>query len=197
MVAHRYFLDHGYAGTTMSGIAAALGGSKGTLWNHFPSKQDLFAAVLDRATIAYRAELSQILDPCGELAPTLRRACVSLIQKVTSPDAIALQRLIIAEGSRFPEVQQIFFELAPKHTRALLSRFLDGAMDRGEVRRVDAQDAARALIALTQAGAHQQLLMGHIAKPTEAQMAADVDFAIDLFLRAYTPAPPTPAGQSA
>ena len=62
-VAQRYFLDHGYAGTTMSRIAAALGGSKGTLWSHFPSKDALFAAVLDRVARAYRARLSQILDP--------------------------------------------------------------------------------------------------------------------------------------
>ncbi|WP_156106301.1 TetR/AcrR family transcriptional regulator, partial [Sphingobium sp. ba1] len=70
-VAKAYFLEHGYAGTTMSGIAAALGGSKGTLWNHFPSKEDLFSAVLDRVATAYRAQLSQILDPCGVLEPTL------------------------------------------------------------------------------------------------------------------------------
>ena len=189
-VAHRYFLEHGYAGTTMSGIAATLGGSKGTLWNHFPSKEDLFAAVLDQATQAYRAQLSQILDPCGELAPTLRRACRSLADKVTSPDAIALQRLIIAEGSRFPEMRQIFFDLAPKHTRTLLAGFLEGAMDRGQLRRADALDAARALIALTQAGTHQQLLMRHIATPSQEQIAADADFAVDLFLRAYAPEPP-------
>ena len=74
-VAQRYFLDHGYAGTTMSGIAATLGGSKGTLWNHFPSKEALFAAVLDRVAQAYRARLSQILDAEGDLEAVLLRAC--------------------------------------------------------------------------------------------------------------------------
>ncbi|BAK66538.1 putative TetR family transcriptional regulator [Sphingobium sp. SYK-6] len=65
-VAQAYFLAHGYAGTTMSGIAAEVGGSKGTLWNHFPSKEELFTAVLLRATRAHRDHLAQILDPCGE-----------------------------------------------------------------------------------------------------------------------------------
>src|SRR6185369_13165720 len=35
-MAREHFFDHGYDGTSMSAIATALGGSKGTLWNYFP-----------------------------------------------------------------------------------------------------------------------------------------------------------------
>lgn len=187
-VAQGYFLEHGYAGTTMSGIAAALGGSKGTLWNHFPSKDQLFAAVLDRVAGAYRARLSQILDPDADLAVTLHSACISLINKVTSPEAIALHRLIISEGGRFPELCKIFFELAPRNTRSVMAQFLEGAMTRGQLRAADATDAARALMALCMAGTHQQLLMGQIAAPDPAGVEQDAAFAVDVFLRAYTPA---------
>jgi TetR/AcrR family transcriptional repressor of mexJK operon len=198
MVAQRYFLEHGYAGTTMSGIAAALGGSKGTLWNHFPSKEDLFSAVLDRATRSFQAELSQILNPCGELTATLLRACISLIEKLTSPDAIALHRLIIAEGARFPEMRQIFFDLAPLRVRYVFGTFLQGAMARGQLRVADPFDAARALIALVMSGGHQQLLMGQLDHASATQTTADADFAVTTFLRAYAPdGPPMPAGQSA
>ncbi|WP_298396266.1 TetR/AcrR family transcriptional regulator [Sphingobium sp.] len=186
-VAQRYFLEHGYAGTTMSGIAATLGGSKGTLWNYYPSKEQLFAAVLDRVAAAYRAQLSQILDPDADLADTLRRACISLITKVTSPDAIALHRLIISEGGRFPELSQIFFELAPRNTRSMMAQFLEGAMARGQLRRDDPLDAARALMALGMAGSHHQLLMAQIKAPDPAQIEQDAIFALDLFLRAYAP----------
>lgn len=198
MVAEGYFLEHGYAGTTMSGIAAALGGSKGTLWNHFPSKEDLFSAVLDRATRSFQAELSQILNPCGELTATLLRACSSLIEKFTSPDAIALYRLIVAEGARFPEMRQIFFDLAPLRVRYVFGTFLQGAMDRGQLRSGDPLDAARALIALVMSGSHQQLLMGQLDHTSPARTAADADFAVTTFLRAYAPDSAVPtAGQSA
>lgn len=186
-VAARYFLDNGYAATTMSGIAAALGGSKGTLWNHFPSKEALFAAVLDHATTAYRAQLSEILDPCGQLVPTLHRVAVSLLEKVTSPDAIALHRLVMSEGGRFPEMSRIFFEMAPRHIRALLAGFLAGAMDRGQLRPDDPMLAARVLMTLTMSGCHQQLLMGQIAQPTRHQIDEDTGFAVDIFMRAYAP----------
>ena len=65
-VAYASFLEHGYAATTMSGIAAKIGGSKATLWSYFPSKEALFEAVLDQATAAYRLQLSSLLDPCGD-----------------------------------------------------------------------------------------------------------------------------------
>ena len=188
-VAQRYFLDHGYAGATMSGIAATLGGSKGTLWNHFPSKDALFAAALDRAARAYRARLSQILDPEAGLDEVLLSACISLVEKVTSGEAIALQRLVVSEGGRFPELSRIFFELAPRNTRALLAEFLEGAMQRGALRTADPLDAARALTALCMAGLHHQLLMGQIDHAEPEDIERDAAFAVDLFLRAYAPTP--------
>ena len=47
-VARDCFLAEGYAATSMSTIAARLGGSKGTLYNYFKNKEDLFAAVVQR-----------------------------------------------------------------------------------------------------------------------------------------------------
>src|SRR3546814_3412867 len=58
-VARRSFFEKGYAATTMSGIAATLGGSKSTLWRYFSSKEELFAAVLDDATAEFKRELGE------------------------------------------------------------------------------------------------------------------------------------------
>src|SRR5271163_2815121 len=43
-VAREVFFEHGYAAASMSSIAARLGGSKGTLYNYFKNKEELFAA---------------------------------------------------------------------------------------------------------------------------------------------------------
>src|SRR6185369_12570666 len=56
-VARDCFLAEGYAATSMSTIAAKVGGSKGTLYNYFKNKEELFAAMMQRQ--------------CGELAETL------------------------------------------------------------------------------------------------------------------------------
>lgn len=186
-VAQRSFLENGYAATTMSGIAATLGGSKGTLWNHFPSKEDLFAAVLVHATEAYHAGMMQILDSRGELEPTLRRFATDMLRMVTSPRSIALQRLIVTESGRFPEMGAIFFETAPKNTRTLLAQFLTRAMEEGRLRTADPALAARTLVTLILSGCHQQMMWSQIDAPTAEQIEADVDHAVDCFLRAYAP----------
>jgi AcrR family transcriptional regulator len=43
-VARQVFFEEGYAAASMSTIAARLGGSKGTLYNYFKSKEELFEA---------------------------------------------------------------------------------------------------------------------------------------------------------
>ena len=45
-IAGDLFFKEGYAGTSMSQIAAAVGGSKQTLYNYFQSKEELLFAVV-------------------------------------------------------------------------------------------------------------------------------------------------------
>ena len=186
-VARRHFLENGYAATTMSAIATRLGGSKGTLWNYFPNKEELFAAVLRHATETYYAGMMQILEAQGELEPTLHRFSTNLLEKLTSADAIALHRLIMTEAGRFPQMGAIFFELAPNHTRTLLAQFLSRAMDQGLLRRADPALAARTLMVLTVSGSHQQIMLGQLTDPSPEKIKEDVDFAVDCFLHAYAP----------
>jgi AcrR family transcriptional regulator len=186
-VAAPYFLEHGYAGTTMSGIAAALGGSKGTLWSYFPSKEVLFAAVIDRVTTEFRAQLSLILNPRDGVENALRRFCIEFLRKVTSPEAIALHRLVVGEAHRFPEMGEIFYERAPRQTQRLLATFLAEAMAASQLRRDDPLIAARQLIALCMVGCHQQMLMGVIDEVSVAAVEAEVDHAMGTFLRAFAP----------
>ena len=184
-VAAQSFLEHGYAGTTMSAIAATLGGSKGTLWSYFASKDVLFAAVIDRVTDAFRAQLALILNPHDDVASALHRFCSEFLRKVTSPEAIALHRLVVGETQRFPEVGRIFYECAPRQTQRLLADFLGQAMERGQLRRDDPLAAARQLTGLCMYGGHQRLLVGVIDALSEDEIEAEVDRATDTFIRAY------------
>jgi TetR/AcrR family transcriptional regulator, mexJK operon transcriptional repressor len=186
-VAYASFLEHGYAATTMSGIAATIGGSKATLWSYFPSKEALFEAVLDTATSAYRAQLSTLLDTSVDPESTIRSFCTSFLNKVTTPEALALQRLAHGEAGRFPEMGTAFYERGPRTTQTMLAGFISSAMDRGLLRRDDPMRAARTLSSLCMSGCHQQLLFGRIDAVTPEMIAADADAATELFLRAYAP----------
>ena len=187
-VAQQSFLEQGYDGTTMSAIAAALGGSKGTLWSYFASKDLLFAAVLDRATEQFRKGLATALDFSSPIKIALGEFCRQFLRTLTLPEAAALHRLVVGETQRFPEVGRIFFERGPGRTRKLLADYLGAAMERGQLRRDDPVAAAEQLTGLCLGGCHMQLLLGLIGKAGPAEIEADVRRALAVFMRAYAPA---------
>jgi TetR/AcrR family transcriptional repressor of mexJK operon len=184
-VAQGSFLDHGYDGTTMSGIATQLGGSKGTLWSYFPSKEGLFAAVVDRATEDFRKQLTVILNPDEGLEIALRRFCEQFLVKVTSEDAVALHRLVVGETSRFPELGRIFYDRAPRQTHLLLAEFIAGAQSRGALQGIEPLRAAQQLTWLCMSGCYQMRLTGVIDYIPPDVLAGDIDAAMVTFMRAY------------
>ncbi len=187
IVATRHFLEHGYSGTSMSAIAATLGGSKGTLWNYFPSKEELFTAVIDHASSVFCEQLSKILDPRGDLASILYNCGLSLLEKVTSPSAIALYRLVVAEAGRFPEVGQIFYERVLKRTIMLVADFLDVAMKRGQLREAPPIETAHTFTQLCVSHFQQQLLLGMTTNLSESDLQQETTRAVSLFLLTFAP----------
>ncbi|WP_404333508.1 TetR/AcrR family transcriptional regulator [Sphingomonas sp. MMS12-HWE2-04] len=184
-VARSAFLENGYSGASMSAISAELGGSKGTLWGYFPSKEELFAAVLDDATAAYRQQLGDLLKPSDDLHATVLQFCRGFVTKITSPEALRLHRLVAAEVNRFPEVGQIFFRRAPQPTLELLAGFFAAEMEAGTLRRDDPHRAARVLASLCMGGAQQRMIWGQEISAEERDQEAVA--AADIFMRAYAP----------
>ena len=184
-VAERSFLERGYAATTMSGIAAALGGSKGTLWSYFPAKELLFAAMLDRATEAFRQQVTLILNPQDDVEATLLRFARGFLKRVTSPEALALYRLATSEANRFPETGRIFDERVVGRTRSALTAYLAAVTARGVLRADEPRIAAQQLVALCLSGSHQALMMRLIERVDPERIEADAGHTVATFLRAY------------
>jgi TetR/AcrR family transcriptional regulator, mexJK operon transcriptional repressor len=183
-IAKRVFLDQGYAGASMSAISAELGGSKGTLWSYFPSKEELFAAVLDDATRDYRVQLADVLKPGEDVRAAVLQFCRGFIAKVSSPDGLRLHRLIASEVGRFPEIGDIFYRRAPLPTQQMLADFFARAMDAGALRREDPLFAARVLASLC-LGVQQRMIWGFALSAAERDReAAQV---AEVFLRAFAP----------
>lgn len=183
-IAKREFLDHGYSGASMSAISAELGGSKGTLWSYFPSKEELFAAVLDHATREYRTRLADVLKPGEDVRAAVLQFCSGFIAKISSPDGVRLHRLIASEVGRFPEVGDIFYRRAPQPTQQLLSGFFERAMEAGTMRREDPLFAARILASLC-LGVQQRVIWGQ--QLSTADLDDEAGRVAEVFLRAFAP----------
>src|SRR5437763_16491787 len=80
-VAREVFLEEGFAAASMSTIAARLGGSKGTLYNYFKSKDELFAAYVERRCLWQQDQIFEILPGEAPEAALLRigRSCLGHI----------------------------------------------------------------------------------------------------------------------
>ena len=142
-------------------------GSKGTLWSYFNSKEELFAAVIDSAAAAFQSSMGEILDAKKDIRVVLTRFCETFLERISRPQAIALQRLIVSQADRFPEIGRVFYEHAPAINHATLSDFFKRQMAAGVLRPDDPNEAARMLLDLCTAGYHDRVLYG-----VEAQDAA-------------------------
>jgi TetR/AcrR family transcriptional repressor of mexJK operon len=183
-VAAASFLENGYAGTTMSAISAQLGGSKGTLWNHFSSKETLFAAFLEEATSVFKQELMTILEPSRDLKSTLETFAYRFMDKIGLPESIKMYRLAVGESGRSPEVGQMFYERAPGAVEAILAQFLNDHMKAGVLRPSDPSGAARFLLAQCVGGSHQKTLCGGPARDP-ATMRREAAHLTKQFLQLY------------
>ncbi|MEP9401249.1 TetR/AcrR family transcriptional regulator [Sphingomonas sp. VNH70] len=151
------FLRNGYAATSMSGLLTTLGGSKATLWTYFPSKEELFAAVVEDVTAAFRRKvMNELVGPAG-LEDTLVNFCRAFMDKTAHPDAVATWRLVVGESGRFPEVGRIFYREAAGHIERALADYLARRIAAGELRDEGAVDMARLLIGMGAARQNRRL----------------------------------------
>jgi TetR/AcrR family transcriptional regulator, mexJK operon transcriptional repressor len=158
-VAKRHFFANGYRGTTMSAIAAELGGSKSTLWQYFESKDALFLAVVQQAIGTFHDDLGRVFNLPDTPGNILVGFAERYIEKIENPESISLQRLIIGESAHLPEIGRVFYDRAARPTRDLLGAYLARLMAQGHLREDDASMAADALIALCADTAHQRILL--------------------------------------
>ena len=184
-IAREVFLAEGYAAASMSTIAAKLGGSKGTLYNYFRSKEELFEAFV-RYECEAEADAAFALDPEEtDVARALNGLGERVVAFVTSDKAVAIHRVVIAEAGRFPELGRAFWEQGPKLRVAKLAAYLQRAMADGRLRDADPQRAAEQFLALCRAGLHEQRLWNIHGKPSAEEIRSNVDAAVAGFMAMY------------
>ena len=185
-IAHQMFMDGGYAAASMSAIAARVGGSKGTLYNYFASKEELFKAVIQNHCERKLAALYEgVKTSSNDVADGLRIIGRRYVTLVMSDENLRFMRMLIAEALRFPELTRIMYEAGPKMTAARLASYLQAQMDSGRLRPADSRRAANQFLELCLAGLYRQRLWNAIGAPSAAAIQDNVDDAIETFMAAF------------
>jgi TetR/AcrR family transcriptional regulator len=142
------FVEKGFAATRVEEVAARAGVSKGTLFLYFPSKEDLFKAVV-RENIAGRfTEWNEEFEQfTGDSVELVRYAMQSWWERIGMTPASGITKLVMAEASTFPEIASFYQNevVAPGHE--LIRRILQRGIDRGEFREMPLDYAVYSLIA--------------------------------------------------
>ena len=188
--AYRLFRAQGFDGTSMADITSQVGGSKATLYSHFPSKEELFVECMMAALENYMSDTLKHLDASwGDPEAALRNFGASVLNFICSAEQVEVRRLMIAEAAR-SGTGKLFFDKITA-LRAQISSYLAACMTSGLLRRDDPDLAADHLGALLEAEVLEPLLL-HVrdAAPDEEETAAAARRAVAAFLRAYAPTSP-------
>lgn len=186
--AYRLFSAQGFDATSISEITAQVGGSKATIYSHFPSKEELFIECMMAAVEEYITGAVAQLDASGtDPGAALREFGANILNFGASPEMVAVRRLIIAEASR-SGIGKLFFAkiiALRTHVAELLAKF----MALGALRPGDANFAAVQLRALLEAEVLEPMLLHVREDPLDVEeIERAADRAVGVFLRAYVPA---------
>jgi AcrR family transcriptional regulator len=142
------FVEKGFAATRSDEVASRAGVSKGTLYLYFPSKEDLFKAVIRTHLSAPIAEGQALADGYqGSSAELLRTLILMIWQQVGQTAAGSICKVIMAEARNFPDIAQFYVNEVIEPTHRLLSGALRRGISQGEFRPVPVDHAVPALIA--------------------------------------------------
>jgi AcrR family transcriptional regulator len=142
------FVEKGFAATRTDEVAARANVSKGTLYLYFPSKEELFKAVVRHNLSTLIAEGQGLVDGFeGSTSELLTCLMQKWWERVGNTPASGIFKVMMSEARNFPELAQFYVDEVVKPSQALLGRTVERGMLRGEFRALPAQDVVYALIA--------------------------------------------------
>jgi AcrR family transcriptional regulator len=187
-VASAVFMEVGYAAASMSMIAARLGGSKGTLYNYFKSKEELFEAHVERHCAWQQETMDELLlQEDLDVRDSLMRLGRILLQVVLSGVGLRNFILVVSESGRSPELGRAFYQAGPQSGAARLADFIGQAVAAGRLRPCDPALAAHQFIGLCQNRLLKARLCNVALEPTPAEIDAEVAAAVATFMAAFGP----------
>jgi AcrR family transcriptional regulator len=190
-VAAKAFEELGYERTSMLTIAERLQGSKQTLYNYFPSKEELLRAVLD-------FDVGEVADRAMEeflAEKNLRKALIRLgvvyLNGQLASSAMSNIRIVSTQPAE-SNLGEEFYEnvLRPAWNRTAAT--FKGLMNDGRLKRSDPWIAVMHWKGLVLLDLFERRLLGAMKAPDPREIEAAAKAAADAFLKIYGRDEPAP-----
>jgi TetR/AcrR family transcriptional regulator, regulator of autoinduction and epiphytic fitness len=179
----RLFATDGYGGTSLARVATEAQVSTATLFKQFPTKDDLFEAIVTefwqhesppRAALDPRHPRSALLELGRQYAALLRK-----------PGMAGLHRMVISEAPRFPQLARIQFDLGKEPFFNQVHGFLVNAADAGTLRVDDATVAATQFLGMISNFVLWPTMLLVDWSPSPLEVEHTIDEAVATFLSRY------------
>jgi TetR/AcrR family transcriptional regulator len=127
------FAAHPYAAVSISAIVRKAGIAKGSFYQYFKDKQDLYITLIKKGTEAKLALLNELprLDPTSDLFDTLKRQFLgTILFELKNPDLARVLFRAFIEDVPFPEMTE---ELRRRGTTQFFKQLIAQGITQGEV----------------------------------------------------------------
>lgn len=175
------FFEKGYEGASLADIVARSGGSKTFVYEQFGDKAGLFRAMMADSCAAILKPLTDALprpdDPRVAIMAFARR----FIAVISSPQALALQRVAFAEGHRNPEVAEAYFATGHDVAYGKLEEYL-ASVGRTPMAAAERSRLVIVFLAMIRGQLIERLAVGSGKVPPQAETDAIIDLAVDWLL---------------
>jgi AcrR family transcriptional regulator len=194
--AFRVFALRGYRASRLEEVAAEAGLTKGAIYYHFDSKEDLLRrAVKHRHKTIFRDIEEEVGGMDGPASVKIRYVLRQFWRHVLEPEWGHAFRLMVGEvGVEFPALLRMWAEEGPIQGWTLVRRLIEEGVEAGEFRRdTDAEVAARWAVSGLML---QAALQVHSGLEDLAPVPADriFDSGVDLLLHGLAVTHASPAG---
>jgi AcrR family transcriptional regulator len=141
------FAERGFAAARLEDIAARAGVSKAALYLYFPTKQDLFRAVVTEAVAPNLAPIQAAEESYdGPLEALVRFLLPTLARTAAAPDISAVIKVVIGESRNFPELARVWHDALVAQALGAVAGLIAKAQERGEVKVGDPRVFALSLV---------------------------------------------------
>jgi len=123
-IATDVFLEQGYEGTNVTEITRRAGASKTTFYSRYPTKADLFVAVMTRKSSKLRETFAETLSFKEPLGKTLEDFGIRYLRITSHPETQALYKVFAAASLKFPQLGNQLWDSGPKQSVILLRDYL-------------------------------------------------------------------------
>ncbi len=141
------FGENGFAAARTDDIAAKAGVAKGTVFLYFPTKDDLFKAVVRREIVARieDAERMSAEAPAMSAREFLRAFLTKYYASTKTKQALRMLRMVMGELHKHPELARFYGTEVIERAWRVLAAAVQRGVESGEFRSVDPMLAARCI----------------------------------------------------